>query len=28
VCNRCFIYQVTPFTLEPSIGSVPIIMQS
>ncbi|XP_025409966.1 lateral signaling target protein 2 homolog isoform X2 [Sipha flava] len=28
VCNRCFIYQVTPFTLEPSIGPVPIVMQS
>ncbi|XP_050532114.1 lateral signaling target protein 2 homolog [Daktulosphaira vitifoliae] len=28
VCNRCFIYQVTPFTLESSIGPVPIIMQS
>lgn len=28
VCNRCFIYQVTPFTLEPSIGPVSIVMQS
>ncbi|XP_050429348.1 lateral signaling target protein 2 homolog [Adelges cooleyi] len=28
VCNRCFIYQVTPFTLESSIGPVPIVMQS
>ncbi|XP_022177021.1 lateral signaling target protein 2 homolog [Myzus persicae] len=28
VCNRCFIYQVTPFTLEHSIGPVPIVMQS
>ncbi|XP_060881431.1 lateral signaling target protein 2 homolog [Metopolophium dirhodum] len=28
VCNRCFIYQVTPFTLEHSIGPVPIVLQS
>ncbi|VVC41073.1 Zinc finger, FYVE/PHD-type,FYVE zinc finger,Zinc finger, FYVE-related,Zinc finger, RING/FYVE/PHD-type [Cinara cedri] len=28
VCNRCFIYQVTPFTLEPSIGPVSIALQS